>query len=73
MPIVIFSSDDIAALSEHLSLKGWIQQAYFVKPLNRKCIRVVVRRHFTDGLAEKLCEDITSFYEGYRSYSLIRA
>ena len=61
-PVVAFRGERLVALSERLSSLGWIQSTHYVEPLKHTYIRIVLRRHITLDMLERLTSDIRNFY-----------
>jgi glutamate/tyrosine decarboxylase-like PLP-dependent enzyme len=62
MPVVMFRGEHLKELSECLTGLGWTQSTHNILHLDHKYIRIVIRRHITLDMLERLVVDIRRFY-----------
>jgi len=53
--------DDVVHLSEYLAKQGWLQQTYTVAGLDKKGIRIVIKKDQENMLLNKFVRDVRSF------------
>ncbi len=61
VPIALFSSPQIKDLSAFLSEVGWIQSAHYIRALERRYIRIVLRQHLDTAILNDFLTSIGEF------------